>query len=104
MSDAEGKRISKNQFNLFWAKIDGLFKYNPKPLTSEISDQDLVSFSIGRDSTIYFGEGKFDKGEKNIESQIRSSILDKSMNLKRHFGSVLPQRHHNMPYFHRNHE
>lgn len=78
VSDAQGKRLSKNQFNMFWAKIDGLFKYNPKPLISIIGDQDLVSFSIGRDSIIYFSEGKFDKGEKNLESQIRSDILNKS--------------------------
>lgn len=75
---AEGKRISKNQFNVFWAKIDGLFKYNPKPIVSIMGDRDLVSISIGRDSTIYFAEGKFDKGEDNIESQIRSSSISKA--------------------------
>ncbi|MFK7953737.1 MAG: OmpA family protein [Ekhidna sp.] len=78
VNGSDGKRISKNQFNLFWAKIDGLFKYNPKPLVSEIGDEDLVSFSLGRDSTIFFAEGKFDKGEKNLESQVRSSTLNKS--------------------------
>lgn len=76
--DAEGKRISKNQFNIFWAKIDGLFQYNPKPIYELIGEKDNVSFSIDADSTVYYGSGVFSKSEDKLESNIVASTLPKA--------------------------
>lgn len=70
VSDAEGRRISRKQFSVFWAKVDGLFRYNPKPILSIIGDQDLVSASLDRDSTLYFNTGEFSKGEDKITSGV----------------------------------
>lgn len=75
IEDESGKRISKNQFNVFWAKIDGMFQYNPKPILGIITDQDNVSFSIDADSTIYYGSGIFSKSESKLESKIGSAVL-----------------------------
>lgn len=73
---ADGKRVRK-QFNVFWAKIDGLFKYNPKPLVSLIGDEDRVSFSIDEDSTVYLGAGDvFSKNTSRLNSQILSFPLE----------------------------
>ncbi|WP_425390276.1 OmpA family protein [Ekhidna sp.] len=77
IEDAEGKRIAKKQFSIFWAKIDGLFRYNPKPIVSIIGDDDLVYPSIDRDSTLYFNSGEFSKGEDRIESMILSKELSR---------------------------
>ncbi|WP_424963248.1 OmpA family protein [Ekhidna sp.] len=73
--DSEGKRIARKQFSIFWARIDGLFRYNPKAITSIIADNDLVSPSLDRDSTLYYNSGVFTKGQDRIESQILSKSI-----------------------------
>jgi outer membrane protein OmpA-like peptidoglycan-associated protein len=75
--DADNKSLSKKQFNVFWAKSDGFFKYSPKPLTQMIGESDMVSVSIVGDSLAYFGLG--DTKSSNIkkwESQIGIKRLD----------------------------
>jgi len=77
--DAAGKRLSKNQFNIFWAKIDGFFKFNPKPLLALVGDEDRVSVSMDSDSTIYLGAGKiFEKDQSRMRSQVLSVSVDKT--------------------------
>jgi outer membrane protein OmpA-like peptidoglycan-associated protein len=76
--DAEGKRVAKKQFSILWAKIDGLFRYNPKPILSVIDDEDLVSPSFDRDSTLYYNAGEYSKGQDKIESVILSKSLSRS--------------------------
>lgn len=78
VSDAEGRRISRKQFSVFWAKVDGLFRYNPKPIVSIIGDQDLVSASLDRDSTLYFNTGEFSKGEDKVLSNVGTYKLSAS--------------------------
>lgn len=78
VSDAEGKRMARNQFSIFWAKIDGLFRYNPKPIMSIIADSDLVAPSVDSDSTLYYGSGLYTRGENRIESLVKASDLGKS--------------------------
>ncbi|WP_420577194.1 OmpA family protein [Ekhidna sp.] len=73
--DAEGKRIARKQFSVFWARIDGLFRYNPKAITSIIGDNDLVSPSIDRDSTLYYNSGVYSKGQDKIESRVMTRNL-----------------------------
>lgn len=91
----DGRRASKNQFNIFWAKIDGFFKFNPKPLMSMIGDDDRVSFSIDSDSTIYFGSGRiFEKDLGKMRSQVISANLKKEFhpgNMTLISGSVTDQ-------------
>lgn len=78
VSDEEGKRLSRNQFNIFWAKLDGLFDYTPKPILELIGENDLLSFSIDMDSTIYVGSGEHSRGQDRIESSILSRSLSRS--------------------------
>ncbi|WP_420316587.1 OmpA family protein [Ekhidna sp.] len=78
IEDAEGKRVAKKQFSVFWAKIDGLFRYNPKPIMSIIGDNDLVYPSLDRDSTLYYNVGEYSKGEDRITSMILSKELSKA--------------------------
>ncbi|MEP0985373.1 OmpA family protein [Ekhidna sp.] len=78
VSGADGKRITRKQFSIFWAKVDGLFRYNPKPIISIIGDQDLISPSLNRDSTLYYNVGVFAKGEEKILSSVRSQKLEGS--------------------------
>lgn len=78
VADSEGKRISRKQFSVFWAKVDGLFRYNPKPIVSLVEDQDLISPSLNRDSTLYYNVGEYSKGEDKILSTVRSRKLDAS--------------------------
>jgi len=75
VNDAEGKRIARKQFSVFWARIDGFFRYNPKPILSIIGDNDLVSPSMDRDSTLYFSAGEYSKGDDRITSEVRSMDL-----------------------------
>ncbi|NQZ76354.1 MAG: carboxypeptidase regulatory-like domain-containing protein, partial [Ekhidna sp.] len=75
--DAEGKKIAKKQFSIFWAKIDGLFRYNPRSITDIIGDEDLVSPSMDLDSTLYYNVGEYSKGENKIESSVLSKDLRK---------------------------
>ncbi|MEQ6167756.1 MULTISPECIES: OmpA family protein [unclassified Ekhidna] len=75
VADSEGKRIARKQFSVFWARIDGLFRYNPKAITSIIGDNDLVSPSLDRDSTLYYNSGVFSKGQDRTESQILSKSI-----------------------------
>lgn len=78
IAGADGKRISKNNFNIFWAKIDGVFKFNPKPLMSIVSETDAVSFSLDSDSTFYYGSGKiFESSQTKMSSRILSGSLKK---------------------------
>ena len=76
--DEEGKRIAKKQFSVFWARVDGLFRYNPKAISSIIVDQDLISPSMNRDSTLYYNVGQYAKGEDKIQSVVQSSKLNGS--------------------------
>lgn len=78
VTDDEGKRISRKQFSVFWAKVDGLFRYNPKPIVSIIGDEDLTSPSLNRDSTLYYNSGVFTKGESKILSSVRTRKLNKA--------------------------
>lgn len=78
VSDTEGKRIARKQFSIFWAKVDGLFRYNPKPVISLIEGQDLISPSLNRDSTIYYNVGEYSRGEDRITSAIKSKKLSGS--------------------------
>ena len=78
INDAEGKRIARKQFSVFWAKIDGLFRYNPKPVLSIIGDNDLTSPSFNRDSTLYYTTGVFTKGEDRISANVQSAKLSGS--------------------------
>lgn len=75
VEDAEGKRIAKKQFSIFWARIDGFFRYKPKAITSIIADDDLISPSLDRDSTLYYNTGVFTKGKDRIESRVLSQNL-----------------------------
>ncbi|MEQ8905666.1 OmpA family protein [Ekhidna sp.] len=76
--DDEGKRVARKQFSVFWAKIDGLFRYNPKPILSVIGDQDLVSPSLNRDSTLYYNAGEYSKGQDKIQSSLLSKALERA--------------------------
>ncbi len=78
ITDNEGKRLARKQFSIFWAKVDGLFRYNPKPILSIIGDQDLVSPSLNRDSTLYYNAGEYTKGEDRITASILSQKLSGS--------------------------
>lgn len=72
----DGRRISKNNFNVFWAKIDGVFKFTPKPLLSLVSETDIVSFSLDADSTYYYGSGRiFEDNQSRMTSKISSGSL-----------------------------
>lgn len=73
--DREGKRLARKQFSVFWARIDGLFRYNPKAVMSIIADKDLVSPSIDRDSTLYYNSGVYSKGQNKIESRVLTRDL-----------------------------
>ncbi|WP_462252526.1 OmpA family protein [Ekhidna sp.] len=75
VSDEEGRRLARKQFSVFWAKIDGLFRYNPKPIISLIEDEDLISPSLNRDSTLYYNSGEFTRGENKISSAVKSQKL-----------------------------
>jgi outer membrane protein OmpA-like peptidoglycan-associated protein len=78
--DSEGKKLSKKQFNIFWGKTDGFLQYNPKPLISIVGENDNVSFSIDKDSTIYFGSGDIlSSNSKKWFSTVKSSTLPKSL-------------------------
>ncbi|WP_436515130.1 OmpA family protein [Ekhidna sp. To15] len=78
ISDSEGKRLARKQFSVFWAKVDGLFRYNPKPILSILGDQDLVSPSLNRDSTLYYNAGVYTKGEDRISASVFSQKLNGS--------------------------
>lgn len=78
VNDAEGKRIARKQFSIFWAKIDGLFRYNPKAIVSVIGDGDLVSASFDRDSTLYYSQGEYAKGEDRLTSSVMSKDVSKA--------------------------
>jgi len=82
VNDNEGKKLARKQFSIFWARIDGLFRYNPKPIISVITDDDLISPSLNRDSTLYFNGGEFTKGEDKIVSEIRSAKLSRTFQPK----------------------
>ena len=82
VNDNEGKKLARKQFSIFWARIDGLFRYNPKPIISVITDDDLISPSLNRDSTLYFNGGEFTKGEDKIISEIRSAKLSRTFQPK----------------------
>lgn len=75
---ADGKRLSKNSFNVFWAKIDGVFKFTPKPLFTLVAETDAVSFSLDSDSTFYYGAGEiFEENQSRMTSKIFSGTLKK---------------------------
>ncbi len=76
--DSDGKRLARKQFSVFWARIDGLFRYNPKPIISIIGDQDLISPSMNLDSTLYYNVGEYSKGEEKIQSGVQSMKLSGS--------------------------
>ncbi len=76
--DGEGKRVARKQFSIFWAKVDGLFRYNPKPIVSLIEGQDLISPSMNRDSTLYYNVGEYSRGEDKIVSAVKSNKLSGS--------------------------
>lgn len=76
--DEGGKRVARNQFSILWAKIDGLFRYNPKPILSLIADEDLIAPSIDLDSTIYYASGQYAKGQSRIESAVLSKSVEKN--------------------------
>lgn len=78
VSDTEGKRIARKQFSVFWARIDGLFRYNPKAITAIIGDEDLVSPSLDRDSTLYYTSGVFTKGQDRLVSRVLSKSIDRA--------------------------
>lgn len=75
VDDAEGKRVARNQLSIFWAKISGLFQYNPKPLLQIIGDEDISSFSMNNDSTIYYTVGELTRGENRLESRIATAKI-----------------------------
>ncbi|SNS99729.1 Outer membrane protein OmpA [Ekhidna lutea] len=75
VEDGEGKRVARKQFSVFWARIDGLFRYNPKPILSIIADEDIVSPSLDRDSTLYYNYGEYAKGQDRISSRVLSRDL-----------------------------
>ncbi len=56
--DAEGKRVSRKIFNIYWAKIDGLYKFNPKVIPELMNpDEHQSAVSIDRNGLLYFGQG-----------------------------------------------
>lgn len=76
LSDAEGKRISRNQFNVFWAKDDGFRSFTPIVVSSMITDEDVRSLSIARDSTIYYSYGDITSdNQRRWSSSMRSGAL-----------------------------
>jgi len=73
----DGKRRSKNNFNLYWAKIDGLFKFKPKPILPLVNeDEDESSFSIDSHGVAYFGLGDMltSKQEKRYSTIQRNEL------------------------------
>jgi outer membrane protein OmpA-like peptidoglycan-associated protein len=76
--DAEGKKISKNNFNLYWAKIDGLFQFKPQVIASILNDdEDLISLSVTPEGTAYYGVGDiFRNNERRRYSEVRSQDLE----------------------------
>lgn len=57
--DTTNKVVSRNQFNIFWAKSSGgFFKYKPIPILELVGGQDHTSFSIVGDSIAYFAAGE----------------------------------------------
>jgi outer membrane protein OmpA-like peptidoglycan-associated protein len=78
--DESGKRISKKNFNVYWAKIDGLWRFNPKYIPSILDDEDIISVSVDREGTVYYGVGDiFKSNEKKRYSRLKSTTtMDKS--------------------------
>ncbi len=78
VADSAGARLSRKNFNVFWAKIDGLFEFQPKPIYPIVNKgADQVSFSMDADQNIYYGSGDiFKSSEKKRSSQIIHGILE----------------------------
>ena len=80
LTDAEGKRISRNQFNIFWAKDDGFRSFTPKLVSSILTDDDVRSFSIAGDSTLYYSYGDLtSENQRRWSSSLRSGALESSL-------------------------
>lgn len=74
--NGQGAKVSRKQFNVFWAKTNGSVQYNPKPLLSFIGDEDMVSFSLTEDSIAYMGFGDiFNSNPKRLSSSVRTMLL-----------------------------
>ncbi len=75
--DAEGKKISKNTFNIYWAKIDGLFQYNPKVVSQLVNpESDQISVSIDQNNRVYYAQGDIYANEKKRNSTIVANDLN----------------------------
>lgn len=80
LSDAEGKRISRNQFNIFWGKDDGFRSFTPKVVNSIRTDEDVRSLSIAGDSTLYYSYGDLTSdNQRRWASSMRGGPLESSL-------------------------
>lgn len=81
VTDSEGRRVSRKIFNVYWAKIDGLYKFNPKVVQEVINpNEHQNSISIDRNGQMYFGQGDiFKANETKQYSSIGYKQLTASM-------------------------
>lgn len=77
--DNDGKIISRNQFNLFWAKNNGFLSYTPKSLQNFIGEEDARSISIANDSIVYYALGNTKVGTRKQVSKINIKVIDPSL-------------------------
>ncbi len=78
--DTEGKRISRNQFNIFWAKDDGFRSFTPKLVSSIQTDEDVRSLSIAGDSTLYYTYGDVTSdNQRRWSSSLRGGPLERNL-------------------------
>ncbi|MDW3193737.1 MAG: OmpA family protein [Cytophagales bacterium] len=80
VNDAEGRRVSRNQFNIYWAKSDGVRSYTPKLVSSIQTDADIRSLSIAGDSTLYYTYGDITSdNQRRWSSNMRGGPLESSL-------------------------
>lgn len=80
LSDIEGRRISRNQFNIFWAKDDGFRSFTPKVVDSIRTDADVRSLSIAGDSTLYYTYGDLTSdNQRKWASGMRRGSLESAL-------------------------
>ncbi len=80
VNDSEGKRISRNQFNIYWAKNDGFRSFTPKLVNSILTNDDVRSLSIAGDSTLYYSYGDITSdNQRRWTSSMRGGPLESNL-------------------------
>lgn len=80
VNDAEGRRVSRNQFNIYWGKSDGVRSFTPKLINSIRTDDDIRSLSIAGDSTLYYTYGDItSENQRRWSSSMRGGPLESSL-------------------------